>query len=84
MAEEQSIVSSLAGSALEVSNGIVEKGLVEKLKISLARDAAAKTILNGGHSGEQVVKSPHIERMAASYIVAATGRVSVMCELKYS
>jgi len=64
MAEERSVVSSLVGSAAEFVSGyskrIVDKGLVEKLMLSLARDAAEKTVLNGGYSWEAVVKSPHI------------------------
>ena len=83
MSEERSVVSSLVGSAVEFVSGnskrIVDKGLVEKLKVSLARDATEKTVLNGGYSGEPVVKSPHIQRMVAVYSIASTGRIVVMC-----
>jgi hypothetical protein len=83
MSEERSVVSSLVGSAVEFVSGnskrIVIKEVVEKLKLSLARDAAEKTILNGGYSGEPVVKSPHIELMVAAYSIASRGRIAVMC-----
>lgn len=81
MADEKSLSSSLVGSVIGLvtdhSKQIVEKGLVEQLELSLARDAAAKTVLNGGYLGEPVVKSPHIQRMLAAYGVASTGRVIV-------
>ena len=82
MADEQSASASgsnIVGSVVEYVSDfgkpIVDKGLIERLKVSLARDAAAKTVLNGGYLGEPVVKSPHIERMLATYSVATTGRV---------
>jgi hypothetical protein len=49
------------------------------LRLSLARDAAKETVLNGGYSGRPVVKSPHIERMVAAYRIAARGMIAVMC-----
>lgn len=83
MADEQSASgSNIVGSVIEyvsdLGKPIVDKGLIERLRVSLARDAAAKTVLNGGYLGEPVVKSPHIERMLAAYRVATTGRVIVM------
>lgn len=58
---------------------IFDKGSAKKLKLSLARDAAAKTVLNGGHhGGDPVVRSPLIGLMMAAYSVASTGRVIVV------
>lgn len=81
--EEGSAVSSLVGSVVDAisssRNQIVDKALIEKLKISLARDAGEKSVLNGGYNGKPVVMSPHIRRMAEAYSIASTGRVIVMC-----
>jgi hypothetical protein len=82
--EDKSTISSLIGSVVGSISGnsklILEKGRIENLKATLARDAAAKTVLNvGGYSGEDVVKSPHIERMLDAYKHASGGRVIVMC-----
>jgi hypothetical protein len=73
--EDNSTICSIS------DNNQLEQDRIENLKATLARDAAAKTILNGGysHSGEDVVKSPHIERMLDAYNVASGGRVIVMC-----
>jgi hypothetical protein len=56
--EEESAVSSLVGSVVsEIStNGeqIFDKALLEKLKISLARDAAEKSVLMAATMGSQL------------------------------
>jgi hypothetical protein len=80
--DDKSAISSLIGSVVgHISSNsrlILEKGRLETLKATLTRDAAAKTVLNGGYAGKQVVKSPHIERMVAAYRVASSGRVIIM------
>jgi len=80
--DDKSIISSLIGSVdgsiSDNSKQLLQKGRIENLKATLARDAAAKTVLNGGYAGKPVVKSPHIERMVAAYRVASSGRVIVM------
>jgi hypothetical protein len=83
MEEDESAVSSLVGSvvgAISKNNKqLLDKGLVERLKISLARDATEKSVLNGGYNGKPVVMSPHIRRMIDAYSVASTGRIIVVC-----
>ena len=83
MADERSasgsVVDSVISFVTDHGKPINDKGLVEQLKLSLARDAAEKTVLNGGYHGEPVVKSPLIQRMLAAYGVASTGRVIVVC-----
>lgn len=80
--DDKSIISSIIGSAVgsisENSKQLLQKGRIENLEATLARDAAAKTVLNGGYAGKPVVKSPHIERMVAAYRVASSGRVIIM------
>jgi hypothetical protein len=81
--EGESQVSSLVGSVVSVisANGkrISDHAMLEKFKISLAHDAAEKSVLNGGYNGKPVVMSPHIRRMTRAYSVASTGRILVMC-----
>jgi hypothetical protein len=72
--EDKSTISSLGSVGASISGNrklILENGRIENWKATLARDAAAKTVLNGGFSGEDVVKSPHIERMLNAYMVAS-------------
>ena len=84
MAEENkstisSLIGSVVGSISSNSELMFEKGRIDNLKATLARNAVAKTVMNGGYSGKDVVKSPHIERMFDAYRVASGGRVIVMC-----
>jgi hypothetical protein len=59
--EEQGVISRIIGYAASFifSSGktVVGIELLEKLKVSLARDAAAKAVLNGPYNGKPVVKS---------------------------
>jgi hypothetical protein len=73
--EEESAFSSLVGSVVSAIStigrrifGIFGIGLLGELQISLARDAAGKSVLNGGYSGKPVVMSPHIRRMTDSSV----------------
>jgi hypothetical protein len=80
----ESVASSIVGSVVDVdtsaSNRILNFGLIEKLKLSLARDAAAKTVLNGTYNGKPVVMSPHIKCMISAYRASyEVGKVVVMC-----
>jgi hypothetical protein len=59
MTDEKSVTSgsvddSVIGFVTDHGRPIIDKGLVEQLELSLARDAAAKTVLNGGYLGEPV------------------------------
>lgn len=53
--EDKSAVSSLIGSLVggiaDNSKLIIDKGRLEKVKLTLALDAAQKTVMQGGYSG---------------------------------
>jgi len=74
--ETYTLIGSIVGGISDNSKAIHEKGRIENLKATLARYAAEKTVLNGRYLGSDVVKSPHIERMAATYRVASSGRAN--------
>lgn len=74
-----SIVNSVVGGIANASAALMDKGLVKRVQEGLCRDVDAKTVLNGGYSGEHVVMSPHIIHMLSNYAISSTGRVLVVC-----
>jgi hypothetical protein len=81
--EEKSVLSSLSGLLVDTVTGnskrLLEATRRESLKASLASDAKANTVLNGGFKGTNVVESPLIRCMMNAYRAASTGRVIVVC-----
>jgi hypothetical protein len=81
--EEKSVLSSLSGllvdTVTENSKRLLEATRRKDLKASLASDAKANTVLNGGFKGTNVVESPLIRCMMNAYRAASTGRVIVVC-----